>query len=198
MSIVMLKKSIVILSSALLLSGVSTTASSQDMEAARQAIEDALPGTLIHNPLTIKWESDGDDKKIKVVNAETPSGQALSARVKKRKQKPWDVVVGFDLEDGVKSGDRVEMHFWARTAKASKGNDTAKFVVFVGRNEEPYDNIISENFAPDENWKLHTLKRVAKTDFPAGELKVEYQIGKYAQTVEFGPVYVSNLGSATE
>jgi len=64
----------------------------QDLEAARQAIEDALPGTLIHNPLAVEWESRGDDKKIKIIKAETSTGQALSARVKKRKQKPWDVL----------------------------------------------------------------------------------------------------------
>ncbi|NNC37250.1 MAG: hypothetical protein EX271_11790 [Acidimicrobiales bacterium] len=192
------KKTVVAVSTALLLSGVSTMASASDMDAARQAIEDALPGTLIHNPLDIEWESRGNDKKVKVVDAATPTGQALSARVKKRKQKPWDVVVWFDLEDSVQSGEEVEMHFWARTAKAAKGEETAKFTVFVGEDEEPYDYIISEEFTPGKDWKLHTLKGVAKKDFPGDELKVEYQIGQHVQTIEFGPVYVSNLGSASE
>lgn len=192
------KKSVVAVSTAILLSGASTIASSSDMDAARQAIEDALPGTLIHDPLDIEWESRGNDKKVKVVEAATPTGQAVSARVKKRKQKPWDIVVWFDLEDGVQSGEEVEMHFWARTAKAAKGEDTSIFTVFVGEKEEPYDNIISETFTPGEEWKLHTLKGVANKDFAADELKVEYQIGKHVQTIEFGPVYVSNLGSASE
>ena len=190
-----LKKSIVVMSTALLLTGMP--AASQDMDAALKAIDDALPGKLMHNPIAIDWESKGEDKKIKVVKAETPNGQALSARVKKRKQKPWDVTVWFDLEDEVQSGDQIEMHFWARTESAAKGNETAEFIVFVGRNEEPYDYIISKDFAPDENWKLHTLKSIAKSDYSAGEVKVEYQIGQHAQTIEFGPVYVSNLGPAS-
>lgn len=195
MNMTLLKKSIITMSTALLLTG--QPAASQDMQAALKAIDDALPGKLIHNPLAIEWESKGDDKKVKVVKAETPNGQALSARVKKRKQRPWDVTVGFDLEDAVKSGDQVEVHFWARTEKAAKGNETAEFVVFLGRNEEPYDYIISSDLAPDENWKLHTLKSIAKSDFSAGEVKFEYQIGQHAQTIEFGPVYVSNLGPAS-
>jgi len=168
----------------------------QDLEAARQAIEDALPGTLIHNPLAVEWESRGDDKKIKIIKAETSTGQALSARVKKRKQKPWDVVVSFDLDDGVKAGEQLEMHFFARTKKAASGKETAEFTAFVGRNKEPYDNVISETVAPSEEWEMLTLKRTAEEDIPAGQLKVEYQIGQHAQTIEFGPVYVSNLGPA--
>ena len=190
----MLKKSAVLLSAAIFLSGTSMPSFAQDIEAARQAIEDALPGTLLHNPLAIQWDSRGEDKKIKVVDAETSTGQALSARVKKRKQKPWDVVVGFDLDDGIKAGDQIEMHYWARTKKAPKGKETAEFTVFVGRNEEPYDNVIAEQITPDGEWKMLTLKRTANKDIPAGKLKVEYQIGEHAQTIEFGPVYVSNLG----
>jgi len=192
----MLKKSVIFLSTSLFLTGVSMPSFAQDLEAARQAIEDALPGTLIHNPLAVEWESRGDDKKIKIIKAETSTGQALSARVKKRKQKPWDVVVSFDLDDGVKAGEQLEMHFFARTKKAASGKETAEFTTFVGRNKEPYDNVISETVAPSEEWEMLTLKRTAEKDIPAGQLKVEYQIGQHAQTIEFGPVYVSNLGPA--
>jgi len=192
----MLKKSVIFLSTSLFLTGVSMPSFAQDLEAARQAIEDALPGTLIHNPLAVEWESRGDDKKIKIIKAETSTGQALSARVKKRKQKPWDVVVSFDLDDGVKAGEQLEMHFFARTKKAASGKETAEFTAFVGRNKEPYDNVISETVAPSEEWEMLTLKRTAEKDIPAGQLKVEYQIGQHAQTIEFGPVYVSNLGPA--
>jgi len=56
--------------------------------------------------------------------------------------------------------------------------------------------VISETVAPSEEWEMLTLKRTAEKDIPAGQLKVEYQIGQHAQTIEFGPVYVSNLGPA--
>lgn len=154
----------------------------------------AQDGTLLHNPVNIKWEARGNDKKLKVIEADTPSGQAISARTKKRKKRPWDIALWVDLDDGVQKGEEVEINFWARTAKAPKGKDKGEFVVFVGRNEEPHDYIISETFSPSSEWKKHTLRGVAKARFPAGKIKAEYQLGKNAQTVEFGSIYVSSLG----
>ena len=154
-------------------------------------------GTLLHNPAKLSWETKGNDKKMKVVEAATPSGQAISARMKKRKKKAWDVALWVDLDGGVKKGDLVQMKFWARTAKAPKKKAEAEFVVFVGRNEEPYDFIISEEFSPSSKWKSYTLTGVAKADYSAGQIKAEYQLGKQIQTVEFGAMYVSNLGPQT-
>jgi len=90
------------------------------------------------------------------------------------------------------------MYFWARTAKAPKSKEQAEFVVYLGRNEEPHDNIFSEEFSPTDEWKAYTLSGVAKSNFSGGKLKAEYQIGKQIQTVEFGGMYVSNLGPIAE
>ena len=193
----MLNKILISIALIIGLTVVSTgPAYAQDAEAAVAALENALPGKLMHNPYLADWQMKGDDKKFKVVDAATPNGQAISARVKKRKTKPWDIALWIELDDAVKKGDEIEMHFWARTAKAPKGQDDSEFVVFVGRNEEPYDNIFSEDFSPGGEWKLHTLKGTANSNYSAGEVKAEFQLAKHAQTVEFGPVYVSNLGPA--
>lgn len=176
------------------LNTISIPTHAQDMEAALQAVEDALPGELLHNPFLIDWETKGDKARFKVIDAETPTGQAIQARNKKRRTKAWDVALWVDLPEGVKKGDTVEMHFWARTEKAATGKETSEFVAFVGRNEEPYDYIISEDMTPGTEWKLHTLKGNAKADFGNEKLKVEFQLAQHAQTIEFGPIYVSNLG----
>lgn len=154
-------------------------------------------GTYLHNTITLGWEFKGKSV-MKVVDAETPSGQAISAKTKKRHKNAWDVSLWIDMEREVKKGDKVEMRFWARTAKAPKSKEQAEFVVFVGRNEEPYDNIFSENFSPTSEWKAYTLSGIADANYSAGKLKAEYQIGKQAQTVEFGAMYVSNLGPVAE
>jgi len=125
--------------------------------------------SFLHDSTALKWEARGSNKVVKVVEAATPSGQAIS-----------------------------EMRFWARTAKAPKSKDQAEFIIYVGRTEEPYDNIINEKFSPSAEWKSYTLTGTAKANFNAGKLKAEYQLGKQAQTVEFGGLYVSNLGPQTE
>ena len=94
---------------------------------------------------------------------------------------------------GSRKGDSIQAYFWIRTEKPAAGADTAKVVFFLGRNEEPYDNIISEEIFPDSEWKLMNLKGLASANYRDGTLKVEYQLGKAAQRVQVGPVYVSKL-----
>ena len=176
----------------------SSPALSQDaeMEQALKALEDALPGTLMHNPYDLQWNSRGPNNKIKVVDAkETPTGKAMSAKITKKANKPWDIVVTTEIKEGVKSGETVKAYFWTRTKKARKGMETADITLFVGRNDEPYDYIISENIKPGADWELLSVTGTAKSDFKTDTIKAEFQLGRAAQTVEIGPIYVTNLST---
>lgn len=160
------------------------------------ALAQAPQGTLLHDAASVSWEHRGNDKVMKIVEADTPSGQAISARTKKRKSKPWDIALWADMDEGVQKGDEVQMQFWARTDKTPRGKDAAEFIVFVGRNEEPHDYIISEEFSPTSEWQLYTLTGTANADYNPGKLKAEYQLGKSIQTVEFGAMYVRKFSPA--
>ena len=174
---------------------LSFPAFAQDMEQALKTLDDALPGKLIHNPYEIQWDTKGPNKKIKIVDApELPMGKALRAKIKRKTDKPWDIVVYTDIEGAVKSGEKIEAHFYARTKTPRSGQDTATITLFIGRNEEPFDNIISEDIKPSKDWKLHTVRGIAKRDYDKGTIKAEYQLGQGTQTVEFGSIYISSLG----
>ena len=176
----------------------SPTSLSQDtvMAQALKAIEDALPGTLMHNPLALDWETSGQKAKMKVISADGPlTGKALSAKVSKKAKNPWDVTVRTQIENGIKSGDTIKAFFWARTKKAPKGMETADITLFIGRNEEPYDFVIAEEIKPSTEWKLLSATGTAKTDFKKDSIKAEFQLGRAAQTVEFGPIYVTNASN---
>ena len=163
-------------------------------EAALQALEDALPGTLVHNPLTMEWEPGGNDLRTKVVDApDLMTGRAMSARLKKRQGKPWDSYYRANVEGEIKKGDKIQVIYFVRTAKAPKGSDAGDVSLFLGRNIEPYDYIIAEEFAPSDTWEVKSMTGTANADFPAGTVKLEYQLGRAAQTVEFGPAYVSKI-----
>jgi len=180
-----MKKLFLTAASALLVSTLfGGTAESQDMQS----------GTLMHNPASVNWEMRGNDRKITAVDSELPSGRAIRARIKKRQKNPWDISLWFDLRDEVQKGDKIEIGFWARTEKAPKGKELSEIVVYVGRNEEPFDRIISEEFMPGKEWRYHTLEAVSKSYMPKGEVKAEFQLGKHKQTIEFGPVFVKNFG----
>ena len=176
----------------------SPAAFSQDaeLEQALKTLDDALPGTLMHNPYDLQWGSRGPNQKTKVIDAKgTPTGKALTAKITKKARKPWDIVVTTEIEQGVKSGETVKAFFWARTEKPRKGMDTADVVLFIGRNDEPYDYIISEDIKPSAEWQLMSASGIAKSDFKADSIKAEFQLGRAAQTVEFGPIYVTNLSA---
>ena len=176
----------------------SPAASSQDAEVqqALKALEDALPGRLMHNPYDLQWDSRGLNQKIKVINTNgTPTGKALSTKTSKKGKEPWDTVVSTEIEDGVKSGESIKIFFWARTKKARKGMETADVVLFVGRNDEPYDYIISEDIKLGSEWRLMSATGTAKSDFKTDSIKTEFQLGRAVQTVEFGPIYVTNLST---
>lgn len=169
------------------------------MDQALQALDAALPGTLMHNPYELQWDKRGNDMRVKIVKADAlPAKEAVQVRVKKRQDKPWDSTLGTEIRDGVRKGEKIQAHFWVRTHKAVKGKDTAYLTLFIGRNEEPYDNILAEDIFPDSEWKLMSVTGVAPANFKAGKLKAEYQLGRGSQTVEFGPIYVSTLGMADE
>jgi len=137
---------------------------SQDAEMAQalKAIEDALPGTLMHNPLTLDWDTSGPKAKMKVVSADgPPTGKALSAKVSKKAKNPWDVAVRTQIEDGIASGETIKAYFWARTKKAPKNMETADVTLFIGRNEEPYDFVISEDIKPTRKTALRPNSNLA-------------------------------------
>ncbi|GHA97791.1 hypothetical protein GCM10009069_20950 [Algimonas arctica] len=174
---------------------VTPTAQAQDTAAALQALDDALPGQLLHNPFDLEWDAKGNDLKMKVVDAEAlSSGKAISARLKKKQPKPWDSNLSVQVSEAVMKGEEVQIYFYVRTVKPAAGRDTGVVSLFIGRNEEPYDYVLSQDIFPSSEWELMNLTGTAGADYPAGTMKVEYQLGKAAQTVEFGPVYVSTLG----
>lgn len=167
----------------------------QDMAQALKALDDALPGTLIHNPLDMEWDKRGNDIKTKVVEAEAlPSGMAISVKMKKKQPKPWDSALSVKLPGEVQKGETVKVHFWVRTDRPATGRDTGSVSLFIGRDAEPYDSILVEDIYPSTEWKLVSASAVAESSFSENSLKAEYQMGRAKQTVEVGPVYVSNLG----
>ena len=132
--------------------GWSTSGITQEMDQVLKALDDALPGELIHNPLVLDWEFKGNDLRSKIVDAsELPSGKAISAKLKKKQQRPWDSVLFVDIEGEIKSGDTVQVHYWARTKKPATGKETGDMILFVGRKEEPYDSVIMMIYCPIVN-----------------------------------------------
>lgn len=184
---------------ALMVASMAPAALAQDSEiasedAALQALDDALPGELLHNPLTNKWESGGNDMRTKIVDAEPLlTKRAFQAKIKKKQNKKWDSYMRLENFGEVKEGQTVQIIYYVRTVKPPKNAETADVGIFLGRNVAPFDMIAGGDIQPPTEWEMRSLKGTAGKDFDAGRLKLEIQLGAAPQTVEIGPAYVSVL-----
>lgn len=155
-----------------------------------------LPGTLLHNPMAIKWDPVGPSKRVSIVDSEgVPGLQAIRFQVKRKfTSKPWEVRMRAPFETDVTAGEEIEIYFWARAAKLPKGRDAGKIGVVLGRNEEPFDTVIDQQIEPSADWKMYKVSGVAKRNFPVSESDMGFNFGFTKQTVELGPFFAVSLG----
>lgn len=158
-----------------------------------------VPGDLIHNPLAIKWEPEGGNKRVSIVESEgVPGGQAISFQVKRKNtRKPWDIRMRAPFDKSVSAGEEISIYFWARAAKLSRGQEAGKIGVVLGRNVEPHDTVVNQEIMPGDTWKMYKVSGVAERDFPISESDMGFNMGFAKQTIELGPFFaVTNGGSA--
>lgn len=158
-----------------------------------------VPGDLIHNPLAIKWEPEGGNKRVSIVESEgVPGGQAISFQVKRKNtRKPWDIRMRAPFDQSVSAGEEVSIYFWARASKLPRGQEAGKIGVVLGRNVEPHDTVVNQEIMPSDAWKMYKVSGVAERDFPISESDMGFNMGFAKQTIELGPFFaVTNGGSA--
>ena len=182
---------------AVLALGSALPAAAQDADAEAEALamlEEAIPGTLLHNPIDSQWSPGGNDLKSKVVDATgLPTGQAIQTRIKKKQKNGWDTQIALPITKEIKAGDKVRVIYFVRTVTPPKDAEAADMALFLGRKVEPYDSVIFHEFKPSTEWEQKVVEGVASADFPADSVKMEYHLGRAKQTVEIGPVYVSRI-----
>jgi len=196
---IMIKRTFVTLSSAVLLvSSFSTPIMASDDAAIQQALEmlDAqLPGKLINNPYKIKWNGYGSDKKASIVKSEgAPGGTAYKVVVKKKKKDFWETAIRIPMTETVAKGDVILVSYWARAAKPQKGKETGDITIALQRNIEPYDSVFEKRTALDKEWKLYNVTGKAKREYAADKTNLNFNLAHSKQTLEFGQFYIMNLG----
>lgn len=163
--------------------------------AAIAALEAELPGTLINNPVAPGWNTYGGEHATKVVRvSELPGGYAYEVRVKQAHRNPWDVSVTAPLTAGVSAGEAVLVAFWARALKPATETGTGDLQVRVQQTAAPYAGVAESAVSIGPDWQLHYVKGIAPEDRSAADMNIAFNIGRYKQTLQFGQVYVMNLG----
>ena len=159
----------------------------------------SLPGSLIHNPMNIEWNPEGNNKSVSIVESDgVPGGQAIEFKVKKKSRKSWDIRMRAPFASDIEAGETIEIYFWARASKPERRKDTGHINVAIGRNVEPYDTIIAQDILPTEQWKMYKVSGVAGRNFPANKSDMGFNFGFTKQTIELGPFYAVSLGQSAD
>lgn len=163
------------------------------------ALEEALPGTLMNNPLDAQWFTHGEGAKAKVIVASGIPGQrAYQVQVRTAKPNPWDVAAHGSVTGGVEAGDTVMVAFWARASKPDARIGAGGVQARLQQKAAPYAGVVEKTFVLADRWQVHYMAGVAGESFAPGEIAVSFNVGNLKQTVEFGQYYVTNLGKGVD
>jgi hypothetical protein len=163
------------------------------------ALEAALPGTLMNNPLDAQWLTHGDGAKAKVtVASDIPGQRAYQVQVREVKPNPWDISAHGSVSGGVEAGDTVMVAFWARASKPDARIGAGGVQARLQQKAAPYAGVIEKTFTLAERWQVHYMSGVAGETFAPGGVDISFNIGHLKQTVEFGQYYVTNLGKGVD
>lgn len=107
----------------------------------------------------------------------------------------WDVSVNTAIDKPIKAGDNLILAFWARLEKSPDGATTTIIKnAAIQLASPPWSSVANGQVTVGPNWELHEIKGKADKDYGAGSVGVTIQLGDASRTMDFGPVFVLNMG----
>jgi hypothetical protein len=120
-------------------------------------------------------------------------GKALRVSIPGKSAEPWSVGLNSALTKPVKAGDMLVLAFWARLEKAEGATATLPNNS-IQLSSEPYTPLFNQAVEIGPEWKLHEVRGKADKDYAAGALTVSLHLASGKQVLDFGPVFVLNMG----
>lgn len=175
------------LGAALLLSPVALCAAQPTPEL--QALDDAIPGTLINDPTRLDWAVNGAGATSKPIKGTTsPGGGALQITSPRKGKFIYDVTTNAPITVAIKPGQRITVAFYARTIKSDAGEGVIG--VRFQQNVAPYAGFGDTQLNIGSEWQLYEVTAVADRAIAAGEAVVGFQLAGAKQTIEIGQTIV--------
>lgn len=177
---------------ALLMTPVATEA--QQPNAELQALDDALPGTLINDPSRLDWDVFGAGQTSRPVKGEDiPGGKAaLQISVPKAGATLYEVGTNAPITAGIKSGTDIAVVFYARTVSAETPDGKARIGVRFQQNAAPYPGFGDTTLVIEKEWKLYQMTAKSNISIPKGQAVVAFQLSGAKQVIEIGQTIVAS------
>jgi hypothetical protein len=157
-----------------------------------QALDDALPGTLINDPSQLDLSVYGAGVTSKSVkDASIPGGgAAMQIVVPNAGKTHYEIGANSALDRPIKKGQKILVAFYARTIKADTPDGKGKIHIRFQQNTAPYTGFADSAFDVGSEWTLLEAKGVSNTDGAAGAINVGFMLSAAKQTLEIGQVIV--------
>jgi hypothetical protein len=166
----------------------------QQPNAALQALDDALPGTLINNPTKMNWPVFGSGASSRQVRAPgVPGDYALQVQSPSAASTLYAIGFNAPLTSEVKVGQHITVAFWARAVRAATPDQQGVLGIRLQRNSAPYPGFGDTRLAIVKEWKLYEVKFVADQAITADLAVVGFQLSGARQTIEVGQTYVLDM-----
>lgn len=140
------------------------------------------------------WNIWGTAQTNFVAAADIKGGAAERVTVLKP-SKPWDAGTYAPITKPVRKGDLLALMFRARAQTPPAGSDLIMVTGSVYEAGPSAAPVTPEaTFLIGRQWKLYVVTGRAERDYPPGTLSAGMKLGTGEQTIDFGPIYVLDLG----
>ncbi len=183
----------VLIAAAALAALAPAAGAAQDQPTAElQALDDALPGTLINDPSRMDWAFYGAEQKTK--NVQDPSipggGAAVRVEVPRAGANIYDSGANVPIRRSIAVGRDVTVAFYARTVKSEAPGGKGKIGVRFQQNAAPYAGFGDTVLDVGSEWALYEVTARSDKALPMGQAVVGLQLAGAKQVIEIGQVII--------
>jgi hypothetical protein len=170
----------------------SAQASAEKPNAQLQALDDALPGTLINDPSKLDWPIFGPGVESKPVkDASIPGGGgALQITSPTAAKNIYDIGANAPIRTEIKPGQKIVVAFYARTIKAETPDGYGKIGLRIQQNAAPYPGFGDKVLSIGPEWKLYEVSATSNIAIAKGLAVTNFQLSGAKQTVQIGQTII--------
>ena len=189
--------SVLIAAGAMALAGMSASAQVEGEDEASineafAAIMASMPrdGDLIMVPWASSLGTNGVESADLIEDLDVPGHKALRVTATK-KPNNWDANVISPIGPAVEEGDLLVVVYYA---KVVDGDPALPYNV-VQLNDATYTSVINSSDTLTDEWNVYIIQGKAGKAYGQNKLNLQFHLGNADHTVDFGPVFVLNLGN---
>lgn len=108
--------------------------------------------------------------------------------------KPFSIGLNIPLNKKVKSGDRLQVMFYAKLQQPAPDATASKISLRLQLAEKPYTSFADKSVQLTPEWKLYSMDAIADRDYAANALSCAFQLNYAKYAVALGVVAVFDQG----